>query len=168
VRSISFICNVYTIDPLSCFFFSAHLLLPVTGYTVNVMFDAKGTRILCREVKGHGPHHVVVYKVPSCEEQQRPDQIEKTELSSPRYTVPLLGHNICFFAADEDEFVVASAEVDHPLHIWSVLDGPPDQSLLSLGGHELGLKSVRCSTAASSLASCGDENVIKLWTPTGN
>ena len=136
------------------------------------MFDSKGTRLLCREVKSQG-HQVVIYKVPSDDQRQGPVEVEKTELQSPGYSVPREWLNTCCFAGDDDELVVAPSAVNHSLHVWSVLDGPNgnrsiDHSLLSLIGHKQALNTVRFCKATSLLASCGTEKVIKLWTPIYN
>ena len=54
-------------------------------------------------------------------------------------------------------------------HIWSVpenqgrVDRVIDQSLLSLRGHQKEIFNVRYSKATSTLASCGAETTIKLW-----
>ena len=154
--------------------FSVRHLFPVTtGSTASVTFDSKGTRLLCREGKSHGLLQVVLNKVPSDKQQPRPVQVETTELQSPGYSVPLMGLSICCFAGEEDELVVAPSSVDHSLHIWSVCDEPNgkrtiDQSLLPLSGHQKALNNLRYSKAISTLASCGGESVIKLWTPNGN
>ena len=128
------------------------------------MFDAKGSRLLCREVDESGASHLVVRYIPANV------QVEMKELQSVGYSVPKAGRNICCFAGDHDELVVASTAVDHSLHIWSVPDGLPSgnrtaESLLTLRGHQQALNSVRYCKTNSSLATCGAESVIKLWSP---
>ena len=142
---------------------------PTTSST-NATFNAKGTRLLCRE-KNQDSRKIVIHKVMPSEQHQELLDEGVVELKSPGYTVPRVGLSACCFAGDEDELVVAPSAVDHNLHIWSVCDGPNgnrslDQSLLSLSGHQQSLNNVRYSKAISSLASCDADNVIKLWSPT--
>ena len=128
-------------------------------------FDTEGTRLLCRGINDEGSHHVVLHQVPS--EQQNPDQqVEPTILKSPSgYSVPMEGRNICCFAGEEDQLVVAQSATDHSLHFWSVPNGMQTGTvdhLLSLRGHQEPVNCVRFCKAISSLVSCSVDGVIKL------
>jgi len=144
------------------------------AFTLSVMFDAKGTRLLSREKDNIS---LLSYNASTDGDQQNQTGAEKDkvlQLSSPGYAVPKKGINVYCFAGGDDELIVASSLRDHSLHIWSIPDGGLandenrtfEQSLLTLRGHQKPLENVRYSKAISTLASCGNENVIKLWTPT--
>ena len=109
---------------------------------------------------------LVVYNVPT--EQQGLEETGKAQLTSEGYSPSFKWTNSCCFAGD-DKFVAASSATDNDIHIWPVsenqgrADRVIDQSLLSLRGHRKEIFNVRYSKATSTLASCGAETTIKLW-----
>lgn len=130
-------------------------------------FNSRGSRLLCREKDNIS---LLPFKVSTDAEMNK-----VLHLSSPGYCVPKKGFNVCCFAGGDDDLIVASSAAgDHSLHIWSTPDRKTygaesrefNQSILTLHGLQKSLESVRYSKAISTLATCGKENVIKLWTPT--
>ena len=118
--------------------------------------------MLCRE----DDRLPVVYNVPG--ENDRPGALlGNVRLSAEKYSLSHFGRDLCF-AGENDELVVA-ASADRSLHIWSVTEGDGDrridQSLLAFHGHQGHVIGVRFNKAYSTLASCGFEGVVKLWTP---
>jgi len=119
--------------------------------------------LLCRSSRGHP----VVYNVPATEQQkQRP--AGKVQLTTPGHFVADEGNSNSCFAGDDDELVVAASS-DHRLFVWFAPEGignrSVNHSLLSFSGHQRPIDQVRYCKAISSLASCDDDGVIKLWTP---
>ena len=61
---------------------------------------------------------------------------------------------------DEEETRVASASDDGTIKITSTVSG---EVLLSLQGHEGGVKSVAVSNDGTCLASGGEDNTLRVW-----
>ena len=93
----------------------------------------------------------------------------QVRLASPRYSIPGFGRNKFCFAGRDDELVV-SISTDNNLHVWSLPEGEGydisvNKSLLKLRGHTQPVYAVQYDHCNDVLASAGQENVIKLWTP---
>lgn len=105
----------------------------------------------------------VIYNVP-CGDQTN----GKVELLAK----PNFRHNyfdsVACFAGDNDELVAVGSE-DKNIYIWLIPEDKGirfiDSPLMSLRGHEEDILFVRYIVLNSTLASCGLETEIKLWSP---
>ena len=130
---------------------------------MSVRFSQRGVRLLCREL-----HYLpVVYDVPG---QQTSDFTAGKMYFSAQGYGPSSGRNINCFAGQEEDLVV-SASTDHNLYVWRLPIGPLNdnqaakQPLAVLRGHKDKIFSVRYNRRSDTLASVGEEKIIKLWTP---
>ena len=80
-----------------------------------------------------------------------------------------MGDGACCFAGLEDDVVIAGSD-DKRLFFWSLpggnrgLDCTVNRSLCDLSGHDEAIRSIRCMSDKSTIVSCADDGVIKLWT----
>ena len=132
----------------------------------SVRFNRQGTRFLCRE----DSQLPTVYQVPTSQ-QMTGGVNRKMQFSAPDYASPQVGRNLNCFAGKDDELVVA-ASADHGLFVWSLPtdqkvagDQVIDQPLVVLRGHKDDIYAVGYNRQRDTLASAGQEGVIKLWTP---
>ena len=95
----------------------------------------------------------------------------KVQFSAPDYAISHCGWNNYCFAGKDDELVVA-ASANHGLFVWSLPtdqqvpgDQIVDQPLVVLRGHKEDIYAVGYNRQSDTLASAGEEGVIKLWTP---
>ncbi|KZS20357.1 Serine/threonine-protein phosphatase [Daphnia magna] len=77
----------------------------------------------------------------------------------------------CCFAGDRDEFAIAGSD-DHNIYIWRIPatgEDDPDHIVhnahMVLKGHRSIVNHVRYNSVTCSLASCGVEKMIKIWSP---
>ena len=131
--------------------------------TLSARFDEKGTRLVCLEVD----EPLVVYDVPISFDDLHEDKGLKILLKAAGYSNKTTGKNSCCLVGGEDELVVAGSD-NHGLYIWSLTDTPQPRDtepLFILHGHRGSINSIRFCDVKSILASCGQENIIKFWTP---
>ena len=95
----------------------------------------------------------------------------KMQFSAPDYAIPYYGRNNSCFAGQDDELVVV-ASADYGLFVWSLPTDQQvagyqviDQPLVVLRGHKDDIYAVGYNRQRDTLASAGQEGVIKLWTP---
>ena len=94
----------------------------------------------------------------------------QVRLLSDGYSLPGFGRNKFCFAGRDDDLVV-SASTDNNLHVWALPESHEgneisvNEALLVLRGHTQPVFAVRFDPCNDVLASAGEENIIKLWTP---
>ena len=129
--------------------------------TWSARFNSSGTRLLCSE----SDSQLVVYDFPSW---QQPFKTGKTLLKASDYgNDNWTMYDVSCFAGIDDELVISGSD-DCNMYIWSLPDPKGqqcsvDQPLCVLCGHEKVINCVRCSRDNSTLISCDDSGVIKLW-----
>ena len=91
-------------------------------------------------------------------------------LTAPDFSNTSVWSEACCFAGLEDDLAISASEDNH-LFIWSLPqendllhDRTVEQSLSVLRGHKNEIGCVRCSSDKSTIVSCDDGGVIKLWT----
>ena len=75
----------------------------------------------------------------------------------------------CCFAGDRDEFALSGSD-DHNIYVWKVPTSSADDTSVNdahmvLRGHRSVVNHVRYNPATCSLASCGVEKMVKIWSP---
>ena len=151
------------------FIFAFHSRIPsflsVSGSSCGSRFNALGTRLLCSRIESQ----LTVYDLPTLLHESFLGT-GQTALKDSEFTKEDVGYDSFCFAGLDDELVISGSD-DHNLHIWSLPDAngqdcTVNRSLRILRGHEDSIHCVRSSPDRSSLISCADDGVIKLWTPT--
>ena len=133
---------------------------PNENQTWSARFNGSGTRLLCSE-----SDQLVVYDFPSW---QQPFKTGKTLLKASDYSTDNLSIEVSCFAGIDDELVISGSD-DNNMYIWSLPDPKGqdcqvNQPLCVLSGHEDVISCVRCSRDNSTIISCDNAGVIKLWT----
>ena len=130
-------------------------------------FNRKGTRILS-EAFGQPP---VVYDAPAMNDSSMGNAVGSVRLSNEGYSTPNFGYNFMCFAGKKDGLVVSPSGNDHNLYVWSLMPKSQgsnltvDQSVAVLRGHSDEVCTVRYDHNTDTLASAGEEQTLKLWTP---
>ena len=136
-------------------------------FTGWARFTGSGTRLLCNEL---GRSQLAVYNFST--QQQQPSNYGKILLKAQDFNSLEVGYSACCFAGTDDELIISAAD-DHNLFTWS-LPGENDgdgqdlivyQSTKILKGHKDAIRCVRANKEQPSISSCGDDGVVKLWTP---
>ena len=133
--------------------------------TNSVRFHRQGSRLLCREYQ----QFPVVHDVPS-EQQMGGAHANRNIRFATRLCDIGFGRQRLCFAGLFDELVVSAESSDHNLSIWSLPEREErkyfvDQPVAVLKGHRGKIHSISFNHRTETLASAGDENIIKLWTP---
>ena len=107
---------------------------------------------------------LVVHDLPTL--QHLSSSTWKVELEASDFDYDDGSDGSCFMGID-DELVIAGS-TDKNLYIWSLPDAKGqncavDQPLCVLPGHEDVINCVRYSNESSSIISCDEGGVIKLW-----
>ena len=130
-------------------------------------FNRKGTRLLSTAL-GQPP---VVYDVPANNDSSIGNAVGSVRLSTEGYSPHNCSLDFMCFAGKEDELVVSPSSNDHNLYVWSLMpksqgsDLTVNQSVAVLCGHSDEVYTVRYDHNTDTLASAGEEQTIKLWTP---
>ena len=107
---------------------------------------------------------LVVYDLPTC---GQPTTVGKVLLIDLVYNGGV-GNDACCFAGLEDDLVIGGSAEDGNLFAWSLPDGRDCTINRSLpifrNGHGDSIQSVRCSNDKSTIASFGEDGVMKLRT----
>ena len=135
---------------------------------MSAQFNASGNRLLCFEdsTEDESTSQLVVYDLPTC---LQPATVGKVLLIDPVYNGGV-GNDACCFAGLEDDLVIGGSAEDGNLFAWSLPDGKGRDCTINRSlhifrnGHSDPIQSVRCSNDKSTIASCGEDGVIKLWT----
>ena len=109
----------------------------------------------------------VVYDLPT---RSQPVAAGKVVLMDPDFNSDdEIGSDSCCFAGSEDDSVISGCG-NGKLFIWSLpergLDCTVNRSLRVLLGHRGTIRCIRYSDENSSIISCSDDGIIKLWTST--
>lgn len=131
--------------------------------TLSARFDEKGTRLLCLDIG----EPLVVYDVPISFDDRHEANEPKIQLTAAGYSNTTIGKNSCCLVGGEEELVVAGSD-DHGLYIWPLTETqqPLDtEPLFILQGHRGSINCIRFCKVKSILVSCGQEHIIKFWTP---
>ena len=128
------------------------------------MFNRQGTRLL----GGRAIKPLTVVDVPSPTGGAAAAG-RNVRLLSKGYFLSEFGRDKFCFAVRDDDLVI-SASTDHNLNVWSLPESEGNdiavnESLLVLRGHTQPVYAVRYDPCYDVLASAGEENIIKLWTP---
>ena len=144
--------------------FSCLYSLPSVQGDHSARFNGTGTRLLCSGLDSQ----LMVYDLPS---QQQRVVDGKVLLKAPYFRcVDNIGHNASCFAGLDDELAISGSD-NQTVPIWSLLNAVKGQSctlerpLHVLEGHRNTIRSVRYCKVSSTIVSCDDDGVIKLWTP---
>ena len=125
-------------------------------------FNRLGTRLLCL---GADPK-LVVYDLPTM--QQPSIGNGKVVLNALGFDIEEIGLSACCFMGFDDEMAIYVSAAGN-FFIWTLPDAKGqnhtvDLPLRVLTGHENAINCVRYSNELSSIISCDECGVIKLWT----
>ena len=113
---------------------------------------------------------LTVYDLPTYGHQSPAAGTGKIVLKDSDFDNEGVGYDAFCFAGVEDDLVIAGSE-GNQLFIWYLpvtikgQDCTVNQSLSVVAGHKKTVRCVRSNVDKSSLISCGDEGVVKIWTP---